>query len=76
MIHPGKERISAGVFHRPRQDATIGPLAELIAKDVDGKARYRSMSCLDFMKNAFSPYLLGKNLNYYNVLCCGLRLLI
>ncbi|KAL6906395.1 hypothetical protein ACP4OV_003996 [Aristida adscensionis] len=59
VVHPSRERISAAVFHRPCQDAMIGPLPELV-KD-GGKARYRSLSYLDFMKRYYSAKLDGRN---------------
>ncbi|KAL6642695.1 hypothetical protein ACP70R_020876 [Stipagrostis hirtigluma subsp. patula] len=60
VVHPSRERISAAVFHRPCQDALIGPLPELV-KHGDGKARYRSVGYLDFMKRYYSAKLDGRN---------------
>ncbi|CAL4940587.1 unnamed protein product [Urochloa decumbens] len=48
VVRPSRERISAAVFHRPCQDAVVGPLPEL-----GGMARYRSIGYLDFMKRYF-----------------------
>nr|CAB3452578.1 unnamed protein product [Digitaria exilis] len=34
VVHPTKECMSAAVFHHPCKDATVGPLPELVKKDV------------------------------------------
>ncbi|GJN20103.1 hypothetical protein PR202_gb07431 [Eleusine coracana subsp. coracana] len=60
MVHPNRERISVAVFHRPCQDALIGPLPELVKND-GGKARYSSVGYLDFMKRYYSAKLDGRN---------------
>ncbi|KAK3157119.1 hypothetical protein QOZ80_2AG0116430 [Eleusine coracana subsp. coracana] len=60
VVHPNRERISAAVFHRPCQDALIGPLPELVKND-GGKARYNSVGYLDFMKRYYSAKLDGRN---------------
>jgi len=41
VVHPNRERISAAVFHRPCQDAVIGPLPELL--NGSSKPRYKAM---------------------------------
>ncbi|KAL6642698.1 hypothetical protein ACP70R_020879 [Stipagrostis hirtigluma subsp. patula] len=60
VVHPSRERISAAVFHRPCREAVVGPLPELV-KDGGGKARYRSISYLDYMKRYFSAKLDGRS---------------
>ncbi|RLN18560.1 S-norcoclaurine synthase 1-like [Panicum miliaceum] len=59
-VHPSRERMSAAVFHRPCLGAVVGPLPEPV-KDGGGRARYRSIGYLDFMKRYFSAKLDGLN---------------
>ncbi|TVU31728.1 hypothetical protein EJB05_23426, partial [Eragrostis curvula] len=60
VVHPSRERISAAVFHRACQDAVVGPLPELVEAG-GGKARYRSVGFLDYMKRYFSGKLDGRS---------------
>lgn len=60
VVHPDRERISAAVFHRPCQDAQVGPLPELM-KDGNTKARYRSVGYMEFMRRYYSAKLDGRN---------------
>jgi isopenicillin N synthase-like dioxygenase len=60
VVHPDRERISAAVFHRPCQDAQVGPLPELL-KDGNTKARYRSVGYMEFMRRYYSAKLDGRN---------------
>ncbi|RCV43825.1 hypothetical protein SETIT_9G324700v2 [Setaria italica] len=60
VVHPDRERISAAVFHRPCQDAVVGPLPELM-KDGNSKARYRSVGYMEFMRRYYSAKLDGRN---------------
>ncbi|RLM93733.1 S-norcoclaurine synthase 1-like isoform X1 [Panicum miliaceum] len=59
VVHPDKDRISAAMFHQPCPDTTVGPLPELVKKD-GGRARYKSMGYMDFMKNFFAAKLDGR----------------
>ncbi|KAF0928704.1 hypothetical protein E2562_006127 [Oryza meyeriana var. granulata] len=60
VVNPDMERISAAVFHRPCQDAVVGPLPELLGEG-GGDARYTSMGYLEFMKRYYSAKLDGRN---------------
>lgn len=59
MVHPNKVRVSAAVFHQPCQNATVGPLPELV--EDGGAARFRSMGYMDFMKRFFTARLDGRD---------------
>ncbi|TVU31733.1 hypothetical protein EJB05_23431, partial [Eragrostis curvula] len=59
LVHPTKARMSAALFHQPCQDATVGPLPELMKKD--GVARYSSISYMDFVKGYFAAKLDGRD---------------
>ncbi|KAL6906398.1 hypothetical protein ACP4OV_003999 [Aristida adscensionis] len=60
VVHPSRERISAAVFHRPCQEAVLGPLPELV-EDAGGEARYRSIAYVDYIKRYFSAKLDGRS---------------
>ncbi|CAN6319206.1 unnamed protein product [Urochloa humidicola] len=60
VVHPDRERISAAAFHRPCQDAVVGPLPELVT-DGNSKARYRSVGYMEFMRRYYSAKLDGRN---------------
>ncbi|KAF8728086.1 hypothetical protein HU200_018665 [Digitaria exilis] len=60
VVHPDRERITAAVFHRPCQDAVVGPLPELL-KDGNRKAKYRSVGYMEFMRRYYSAKLDGRN---------------
>lgn len=59
VVHPTKERMSMAVFHQPSNDATIGPLPELVKKD--GEAMYSSIGYIDFITRYFAAKLDGRN---------------
>ncbi|CAL4976668.1 unnamed protein product [Urochloa decumbens] len=59
VVHPDKDRISATMFHQPCSDTTVGPLPELVKKD-GGRARYKSVAYMDFMKSFFASKLDGR----------------
>jgi len=58
VVHPTKERTSAAVFHQPCQDATVGPLPELVKRD--GEALYSSTGYMDFIARFFAAKLDGR----------------
>ncbi|KAL6906399.1 hypothetical protein ACP4OV_004000 [Aristida adscensionis] len=59
VVHPTRERMSAAIFHQPSQDATVGPLPELVENN--GGARYSSISYMDFIKGFFAAKLDGRD---------------
>ncbi|PUZ40155.1 hypothetical protein GQ55_9G401800 [Panicum hallii var. hallii] len=59
VVHPTKERTSAALFHQPCQDATVGPLPELVKRD--GEALYSSIGYMDFITRFFAAKLDGRD---------------
>ncbi|KAL6642699.1 hypothetical protein ACP70R_020880 [Stipagrostis hirtigluma subsp. patula] len=59
VVHPTKERMSVAIFHQPCQDATVGPLPELVKND--GGAKYSSTGYMDFITRFFAAKLDGRD---------------
>ncbi|GJN05476.1 hypothetical protein PR202_ga23102 [Eleusine coracana subsp. coracana] len=66
-VHESRERISAALFQQVCPDTMLAPLPELV--NGSNRARYRSVSHEDFMKQYFSTKLDGRrsHLDHYKI---------